>query len=191
MQWPDQFRPWCQVLLHQQCWCWGQDIRHPEGNLLLAYGFQRVRPPASIQGSTRYQVRISARSTVTLWGFGLYYARCGRGGVFLNRYECIPRFCHMAGFLENVWTKDALPFSCSAQCASFGDPDVNYLVAKAVEWVASYEDWVIGNFGVAYRRAVLKEWHEAALLPERVPEEWRRLADLTRRRPRLRVGSVA
>ena len=31
------------LLLDQQCWCWGQDIRHPEGNLLLTHGFVRER----------------------------------------------------------------------------------------------------------------------------------------------------
>lgn len=189
--WPDDFRGLCQLLLHQQCWCWGQDIRHPEGNLLLAHGFERVRPPAHVQGSTRYQLRLSARSTVTLWGFGLYYARCGRGGVYLNRYDCVPRFCHQAGFLENVWTRDALPLSCSTGCAYGHEPETVYLVVKATEWISRYEQWVLGQFGLSYRKDVLREWHEPAVLPDSLPSEWLRLGLLARRRPILGVSFVA
>jgi hypothetical protein len=190
-RWPREFRHWCQILLHQQCWCWGQDIRHPGKNLLQAHGFERVRPPAGHPGSTRYQLRLSARSAITLWGFGLYYARCGRGGMYLNRYECVPRFCHRAGFLDNVWTRDALVLSGSPQCTGPADADVNYLVAKAFEWVANYEEWVIGHMGITYRRNALRDWHEPALLPERVPGEWRRLAESARRQPRGSFSHVA
>ena len=29
--------------MEQQLWCWGRDVERPEGNLLMAYGFERHR----------------------------------------------------------------------------------------------------------------------------------------------------
>jgi hypothetical protein len=170
--WPEDYQPLYRILLHQQCWLWGQDIKRPEGNLLLEYGFERIRPPAGISGSTRYQVRLSARSTVSLWGFGLYYARCGRGGVYLNRYDATPRYGHSAGFLPQVWTPADLPVSGK-------DPHISYLAGKAFQWIASYERWVLKRDGLAYRRACLRPWHEPSILPHSLPAEWDRLSQLS------------
>ncbi len=61
------------VLLNQQIWCWGQDIRHREGNLLLAYGFRRHRPPANTHGSSCYELQVNEQTAIRLWGFGFFY----------------------------------------------------------------------------------------------------------------------
>jgi hypothetical protein len=180
----------CRVLLHQQCWCWGQDIRRADGNLLLEYGFQRSRPPSNIRGSSRYQMRLSARSTITLWGFGFYYARCGRGGVYLNRYDCRPRYCHHAGFLEDVWTIEAMPQACPRHRETHRR-EVAYLAAKAMNWISSYEQWVLDRCGKAYRQSTLREWHEPSILPERLPEEWSRLGRSLRMPPQIRDPDAA
>lgn len=181
--WPGDFGGLCRILLHQQCWCWGQDIRHPGGNLLLEHGFQRVRPPSHIAGSTRYQLRLSSREAITLWGFGLYYSRCGRGGVYLNRYDCIPRFCHQAGYLEDVWTSEGLPAASVGEASASHERETTYLVVKALEWVSRYEQWVLAGYGIDYRRQVLRQWHEPAVRPELLPEEWLWLSRLARRQP--------
>ena len=34
-------------LFSQQIWCWGCDIRRPEGNWLVELGFERMAPPAN------------------------------------------------------------------------------------------------------------------------------------------------
>ena len=172
--WPADYQHLYRLLLHQQCWLWGQDIKRPEGNLLLEYGFRRIRPPASIQGSTRYQIRLSARATLSLWGFGLYYARCGRGGVYLNRYDATPRYGHAAGFLPHVWTPADLPVTGH-------DPHIPYLARKAFHWIATYERWILRHYGIAYRRACLRPWHEPALLPHSLPAEWDALSQLSPR----------
>lgn len=46
------------ALFDQQLWCWGQVIRRPEGNLLLAYGMTRQRLPETIKGSSLYRYRL-------------------------------------------------------------------------------------------------------------------------------------
>jgi hypothetical protein len=43
--------------MNARWWCWGQDIRRPEGNLLLASGFERHRPPPDVAGNRRYVLR--------------------------------------------------------------------------------------------------------------------------------------
>ncbi len=189
ISWPNDSQALCRLLLHQQCWCWGQDVRQGEGNLLLAHGFERVRPPLGTQGSSRYQLRISSRSAITLWGFGLYYSRCGRGGIYLNRYDCVPRFCHHSGFLDGVWTPDAVPTMRPAASVGIPDSNLTYLAGKAACWIASYEEWVLDRFGLAYRQNTLRNWHEPSVLPELVPEEWRRFGSLVRVGPRKDASS--
>lgn len=57
-------------LMHQQCWCWGQDVRRPEGNLLLENGFERTRAPEDVSGSFRYWLERNG-TRLALWGFGV------------------------------------------------------------------------------------------------------------------------
>lgn len=76
------------ALLYQQCWLWRQDIKRAEGNLLLQYGFQRLRPAPGQSGSSQYALQLGDALQVRLWGFGMYFG-CEQG-IFLNRFECIP-----------------------------------------------------------------------------------------------------
>jgi len=161
---------WRRTLIRQQCWCCAQDARHPFGNRLAEFGFTPVPPPLGT-GSVRYQLRLSARATITIWDFGLYYARCGRGGLFLDR-EGNLSLRHQAGFLETVWTPDTLPLE---QASTSTSSDSVYLMAKAAEWLSRYESRVLDRYGLPYRRACLQTWNEPAILPQLVPEEWQRL----------------
>jgi hypothetical protein len=154
-----------QLLLHQQCWQWGQDIRRPEGNLLLAYGLERMRPPAGIAGSSTYFVGV-AGGWIRLWGFGLVYAQNGRA-VYLHRYQFEPLLVDPSAAREPIWTPDLL------RPIGGWDPQTG---AKALVWIANYERWVLREFGLSYRRSVLWNWHEPAVLPEQLPAAWETLA---------------
>ncbi|HVF09872.1 MAG TPA: hypothetical protein VNA16_03670 [Abditibacteriaceae bacterium] len=61
-------------LLAQQCWCWGQDVRYVEGNLLLRYGFERRRAPQWQSGATTYLLRHLPDRVIALWGVYRYFA---------------------------------------------------------------------------------------------------------------------
>jgi hypothetical protein len=50
------------------------------------------------------------------------------------------------------------------------------LTQSLLLWIASYEEDILRYPGLFYRRKALQDWHEPAILPERVPEEWRDLA---------------
>ena len=69
------------ALLHQQCWCWGYDVRRQNAdgraNLLVELGFERVPPPDGVHGATTYRLRQSDGLTITLWGFGLCFGDDG------------------------------------------------------------------------------------------------------------------
>jgi hypothetical protein len=172
--WPDEARDLGCLLMHQQCWCWGQDIRCPDGNLLLSYGFERSRPEHRSAGSSRYTLRLPS-ATVRLWGFGVVYEQGGVGAVYLNRYGFRPAYSALSFDEHTVWKPDdvigfSLPESLNAVRAATA------LANSLLLWIAAYEEHVLRFPGLTYRRETLRNWHEPAILPQRVPEEWRNLA---------------
>ncbi len=81
------------ALLHQQCWCWGCDIRRESGgaraNLLLQWDFERTPPPDGILGATTYAWRGPNGENATLWGFGLCFGDAN-GQIFVSRFGFSP-----------------------------------------------------------------------------------------------------
>lgn len=68
---PSRTRKYATILLDQQLWCFGCDIRRTAGNLLLEYGFERKRPPISQKGSSCYSLNWQGKQ-ILLWGFGIF-----------------------------------------------------------------------------------------------------------------------
>jgi hypothetical protein len=69
------------ILLNQQCWLWGQDVRRAEGNLLLDFGFERLRAPEEITGSSQYTLALGKNDFLRLWGFGLFMEASGEAFI--------------------------------------------------------------------------------------------------------------
>lgn len=162
------------TLLHQQCWCWGQDVRRPEGNLLLEYRFERVRPPEGIDGSSRYTFKRDD-TTIVLWGFGVGYSAESRGGIYVNRYCFVPRWLAEPSALEAVWQ--------ASQMAGVPRPRSRReirrsrrLLQSLMRWIAGYEFWVANTQRMEYRRATLAQWPHAGVPPDRLGVEWELLA---------------
>jgi hypothetical protein len=178
---PSDLRKWGQAMLHQQCWCWGQDIKRGEGNLLIEHGFGRTRAPKGYKGSPTYHKRLDDHRAVTLWGFGMCYAEAGRGAVFLSRYGFAPRFSASHEISRQAWKAEHLsefraPHT-PAQCQ-----ESLRLLAAALCWLADYEARVLADHGADYRTRTLKQWSHAVLKPNEVPSEWQRLSALCRQR---------
>jgi hypothetical protein len=152
------------ALLHQQCWLWGQDIRGEKGNLLLAYGFQRKRPPAEMNASTQYSLQLDATLIVRLWGFGIAYGTCDEQ-AYLNRYDFRPRL-----LLKDAdrWEPPASPLDYA--------PDT-ILLEAAVRWLAWYERRVVEEHGEAYRQRLLLQWTGHRDIRMSTAEAWSQLAD--------------
>jgi hypothetical protein len=165
---------WGALLLHQQCWCWGQDIRRPQGNLLLEYGFSRSRPPEGMSGCSRYCYRDEA-SILYLWGFGVAFGCVEGHAIVLNRYSFAPRWYHSTASLERVWNADQLS---ETRPPAF-KRQRNYArrqLRTLLRCIARYEAWVLESRGIDYRRSCLREWHRPAILPGRMPREWQQLS---------------
>ena len=162
------------ALLHQQCWCWGQDIRRPQGNLLIEYGFTLARPPEGLTSSSRYTLS-RPDTRLTLWGFGIGYGCEPRGGIYVNRYCFVPRWLDDSFALDLIWQP--------AQLAGLRRPLTRrevrrsrQLLQSLMRWIASYERWVEGRHGLDYRRHTLAEWTRTSIPAERMAIEWELMA---------------
>lgn len=187
------------TLLNQQCWMWGRDTVRDEGNLLLEYGFERMRSPEGMTACTQYTQSFRQPATarlriVRLWGWGFFYGEereCSSEGgasicgLFLNRFEFVPR---------------AVPllkeFCLAHEMAEHPRAQSLLLLAEALEWIAAYERFVLRQCGTIYRRRCLASWSKRQVPPEEVPGEWMRLSqEIAGTRVRLgrtpSIGSAA
>lgn len=190
---PGEVRKRGAALLHQQCWCWGQDIRGEAGNLLLEQGFSRTRPPEGKHGSSTYECAISDSQRVTLWGFGVCWCEKHRGSIFMGRFSLLPRFSPDTQPLQTIWRMEQVKHSenshggttfhpplCRDSCRCSID-----LLCDALNWMADYEDGVLARWGARRRRETLQSWPHAVAAPEIVPSQWRGLSTRCRNETRL------
>ena len=99
----------------------------------------------------------------------------GEGGIYIGRYCFVP-----------CWVPDGMPLHRAWRAEPFGSlrpPNTRHQIRIArqllrwtLRFLSSYEDWVLREYGLAWRRESLREWHEPAILPERLGEEWRRMS---------------
>ncbi len=168
-------RRFASVLLDQQLWCIGCDIRHPDGNLLVRYGFERVPAPDSAKDCTTYILRPQSESEFVLWGFGIFHGELGYGGIFLKRYTFTPKWTSADRLPEAVWSTARLP-AMQWPKGELQHARTNYVLQRTVSWLADYEDWILQNAGIEHRQECLRRWPKRIVEAERVPQEWRRIA---------------
>ena len=147
------------ALLHQQCWLWGQDIKRAEGNLLLLHGFDRLRPPEGMSGSSQYSLRLGSGLQIRLWGFGLFFG--GEEGIFLNRFDFTPREAQIGQCWQGIDAMTDLPRA-----------SLRSSLPEALRWIGAYEAWVLRSCGTGYRRACLASWPAAVSTPVQLAEAW-------------------
>jgi hypothetical protein len=162
------------ALLHQQCWLWGHDIRREGGNLLLAYGFERTRPPEGVSGSSQYTLCLSNDQHLRLWGFGFYFGAVS--GIYVNRYDFVPRETRLKG----LWV--AQEMSRLSRAKEFS------LLPQALRQIASYEAWVARTLGAEYRAKCLVDWEDAESKSGRISQDWIELADAIERHLQVQAG---
>ena len=145
-------------LFSQQIWCWGCDIRRPEGNWLVELGFERMAPPANREScSSVYALSLPDGRSVVLRGFGVFYGDPNFGGIFLPRFEFCPLYIEQTTLDQPLWSNSDLP-NCSypndsqrALCVS--------LMLDLIDWIKNYEKQVTQCLGIEYRRKSLIKWH--------------------------------
>jgi hypothetical protein len=149
-------------LLNQQCWLWGLDVKRADGNLLLLYGFERLRPPIGESGSSQYTLTLSGDLRVMLWGFGMYFG--GKHGIYLNRFDFVPRSAEPAG----QWQAQAM--TSLPRCKD------RALLPATLRWIGDYERWVASTAGLPYRRSCLQDWKISTVPAALLANAWHDLA---------------
>lgn len=173
-RWLPRDRKLGERLLDQQMWCFGCDIRRAAGNLLLAYGFTRQRPPTGCSGSNDYALTLADGVQVRLWGFGCLWAEPAVS-VFLRRYEFAPRVPG-APVPAVVWSPACLPPAPRPRQPERVRLAVPALV-RLLHWLADYEAWVATTCGAEYRATCVQTWNKPHPLPaETMSAHWRALA---------------
>jgi len=155
-------------LLDQQMWFLGRDFQHPDGNLLLRFGFARERPPAEVSGTSRYAIATAA-GTLVLWGWGAVWRDGHPLALLLRRHGPGPRLTSALTSLDNVWAHTALvgtPAQSDAEHAR-----LHTLLADFADWVQHYEQWVRATCGESWRTEC------AALRPRHVRRKQQVAAD--------------
>lgn len=161
---------WGEDLLHHQCWAWGADVRYPEGNLLLRYGFERV-----VLGEARRYVLKRGGRLIVLWPFGLAFAKPSRAGalaIFVGRFSFEPK-CITPSSAANAWSSACLDDVASH---SIDEPAALGVTLAAVRWIEAYERWVSRVAGRAYRDRTLLTWDRATLCGGELRRGWKRFA---------------
>lgn len=168
-----------EILLHQQLWFFGKDIKIPNRNLLLDYGFKQVRPPKEISGGTNYICKIGEVSIV-LWGFGIYYGHGNNKGVFLGRYHFYPRIIQDEPPSFPIWAPSNLPEMKIPENAEEWECSFR-LISELFEWIASYEEWANWIMGSSYREACLKDWDQSIVSGDEMSWAWNKVANFFRK----------
>lgn len=143
-------------ILNQQMWCWGSDIRRSAGNLLRDHGFTKHAAPEDSGLKPCYSLEADGVS-IRLWGFGMVFADGVHNGLFLKRFEFAPRLVDPAELTWDIWRTPDLPRVWSPRT----DEEVvrsHALLSEACAWIASYERWVQGQAGSAWRAATVESW---------------------------------
>ena len=161
-------------LLSQQVWCWGRDIERIEGNWLMEIGFERSEP--TFRGDncdSIYSLELSNGKRVILRGFGVFYGNDQKEGIYLPRYEFLPKYLRRLNIKNIPWEKNDLPelyFPNNSEVSN-----CVCLVTELVNWIRTYEENVANILGLDYRKSTLCGWQKiiGSIIPaEDMISEW-------------------
>lgn len=175
MAMPREARRVGRKLLTQQCWCWGQDVKCPSGNLLMQYGFERQRPPQGESGATTYNLKLLPDARVALWGFGLWYGEEGQGAVFIGRFNFEVLWSEAWDLPHQVWIPPQIGEFARVPSTRTERVATRRLLSRALLWMQSYESWILETHGVEYRCRCLEKFSKA-LAPEIAVQSWKPLS---------------
>ncbi len=168
-----------EILLHQQLWFFGKDITNAKSNLLIDFGFKRIRPPKETDGSTNYICHINGESSLVLWGFGVYYVQGNNPGVYLGRYNVYPKLIHGEPLNLPIWSPSSLPEMSNPK--SIEEWECSFrLMSELFDWIACYEGWVNWVMDLSYRENCLKDFKQPIVSCYEGAWAWNRMANFFR-----------
>jgi hypothetical protein len=155
-------------------WCWGQDVKHPTGNLLMRYGLERYRTPGDPdKGSTCYRTD-EDDTHVALWGFGVFFGTRRLGGLYIARYDFHPLWGEIESVSYGVHSPDDLPTFHRPRRASHWR-QAHRLLTELLSWIVKYERWVTMEVGSLYRRDCIDRWLDPVVPSEQLENAWHSL----------------
>ncbi len=161
-------------LMEQQVWCWGRDIEHPNGNLLMRFGFQQHRDCSPDDRSTCYRLDQN-HLHVSLWGFGMFFGRRDLGGLYLDRFHFCPKWAPVESLSLAIHWPGELPVFARPQGRSQWQR-ARKLWKSLLLWMANYESWVRSTVGLTYRRECVEIWLRPFVRAEKMSAAWRFLS---------------
>ncbi|MEL7435329.1 MAG: hypothetical protein AAFN11_15380 [Chloroflexota bacterium] len=144
------------MLIDQQMWCWGCDVRRADGNLLLGYGGKK-RPSPNPRYKSAYVFQLQDEMTLNLWSWGLWIACPQHGSLFLGRSRF--RLCYIRETISipNAWSKRDLALT-EMPLTDDDRLHAHHLLTVALRWIGDYEAWVGAEVDLAYRENALTKW---------------------------------
>jgi hypothetical protein len=162
-------------LFDVQMWCFGCDIRRPEGNLLMASGFARQRSE-QVVGSSRYVATIGDRYEINLWGFAAI-VREGGSAVGMRRHGHMPLYSSAASDLPVLHRPHDLPrFTIPKDPAESARGLI--LLRVMAQALARYEQFVEQNSAATYRARCKRLYRsQRDFRAKSLASAWNELAD--------------
>jgi len=156
-------------LMDQQLWCWGRDIEHDAGNLLLDYGFTRIRPPVGQKACSQYTLALGDESALRVWGYGI---------ALVTPEECcyFSRAAFIPALLKSklgtaIFSCDDLPPLKYALSMAEKLRCQDYL-ANVLRELGVYETWVEARLGEEYREQILSNRKHGIARHRETVREW-------------------
>lgn len=156
-----------------QMWCLGQDVLSQQGNLLVAYGFEKVPSPTPKHRS------FYRRSSVQLWSWRAWVQVCQQTSLFISRQSFEPLMTDHAS-QPAIWSLSDLP--------PLKPPAPGHGVRLALEGLidlcqemSHYEQFVTQNTPSTYREQVILCYppyrHIKSHLKGTLAFHWQRLSE--------------
>lgn len=165
-------------LMHHQCWFFGRDIWHTDGNLLIRYGFERFGVPEGKKGGNAYLLQIDSDRQFVIWGFGIFLGDKKRGGVFIKRYDFQPYLTKNSTLKLPISQPSELPFHHLPQTEK-DITDGILLTSEIVAQILRYEKWIRRLCGKDWRKKCLQNWSNAEMNIEQIRRGWRKIYKTT------------
>ena len=159
-------------LMSHQGWLWGVDVRCPEGNRLIEFGFEKVRAPdGQVDCSTRYEL-VSGDRTILLWSWGYSVCRPDWGeAIHVSRAGSGIHGVSRQHFATPCWKYDDSKLTWQPL-----NPESTPNLPEVLLWPAEFEGWVQQRIGVEQREAELAVWKNARRRASSVLAGWEELA---------------
>lgn len=166
------------ILVDQQFWCFGCDLRGAD-NLLLRYGFERHRydDQRLCSAYTRpLDTPTPSAMTWTIWGWGALVSTANGTGLLLQRFGFQPVIVPPLDAPHDLVPGSKLrPPTTAAACARAAQQ-----LHALCDALHRYEAWIAAEMPPGYRQTTIDRWDKlrrGGLAADVMPARWAALAD--------------